>query len=288
MTQYETTGETIEIPEREIYRYLGYRGIQPEEAVSKRIQQCVLQLHKECHPRSAWEVYDLQVSPAKPLQKVTDSSSAAPSAKALSASDSEADSVQSLSASGSEADSVQSLSASDSGVDSVQALVKDSVCSICFADVRFQSRDLSRNLQGCSRIALMAATIGTGVDYLIRRAEAVSMLDAAIYQAAGAAMVEAWCDEVNTRINAAMEEQSLFARPRFSPGYGDVPLALQSDFARLLNMPGSCGISLTDTLLMVPSKSVTAFIGFSPSPQSCVLAGCEICNRKDTCSCSRC
>ena len=40
-----------------------------------------------------------------------------------------------------------------------------------------------------------------------------------------------------------------------------MPLALQKDFSRILELPKTCGITLTDTLLMVPSKSVTAFIG---------------------------
>lgn len=151
-------------------------------------------------------------------------------------------------------------------------------------DVVISSRSLSLNLKDCDTAAMMAATIGPAIDFLIRRSEAVSMLDAAVYQAAGAAFAEAWCDEVNARIVRFMRKHGYSSRPRFSPGYGDLPLSLQKDFSRILDMPKNCGISLTDTLLMTPSKSVTAFIGFYPGPEDrCTTAGCDVCEAADTC-----
>lgn len=57
------------------------------------------------------------------------------------------------------------------------------------ADVQIHSKNLARNLQGCSEVCLMAATLGIGPDRLIARASAVRMSDAVIYQAAAAAMV---------------------------------------------------------------------------------------------------
>ena len=152
------------------------------------------------------------------------------------------------------------------------------------AGLDIASAGLSRNCRGCRVLVMMAATIGPGVDFLIRRAETVSMTDAAIYQAAGAAMVEEWCDELNRKIRDFMKETyGLAARPRFSPGYGDLSLELQRDFFRILDLPHHCGMSLGDTLLMSPSKSVTAFIGFAEAEDHCVPAGCEVCG-KDNCS----
>ena len=132
---------------------------------------------------------------------------------------------------------------------------------------------------------MLAVTIGPGCDFLIRRAEAVSMTDAAIYQAAGAAMVEEWCDIVNAKIKGEMlQRYGYHDRPRFSPGYGDLPLDLQRDFFRILNLPRTCGISLGDTLLMSPSKSVTAFIGLKPGENAdCIPGGCDVCGRSDDC-----
>ena len=151
------------------------------------------------------------------------------------------------------------------------------------AGLDIPSEKLFRNCRGCCALVMMAATIGPGVDFLIRRAGTTSMTDAAIYQAAGAAMVEEWCDRLNLKIKNYMQERyGLAARPRFSPGYGDLPLELQRDFFRILNLPHTCGMSLGDTLLMSPSKSVTAFIGLAETEDSYIPAGCEICG-KDNC-----
>ena len=49
--------------------------------------------------------------------------------------------------------------------------------------------------------------------------------------------------------------------PRYSPGFGDFPLSAQREILSVLDAARAIGVSLTDTLLMVPSKSVSAVIG---------------------------
>ena len=129
------------------------------------------------------------------------------------------------------------------------------------AGLTIRSRDLYRNLSGCDDAYMFAATIGIGIDLLIKRGEVASMTDSIIYQAAGAEMIESYADSEVATLRAQEAARGYQLRPRYSPGYGDLPLALQTDFARILDMQKWCGISLTDALLMVPSKSITAFIG---------------------------
>ena len=50
-------------------------------------------------------------------------------------------------------------------------------------------------------------------------------------------------------------------RPRFSPGYGDFPLTAQRDIFAILDCPKRIGLSLNQSLLLSPTKSVTAVIG---------------------------
>ncbi len=154
---------------------------------------------------------------------------------------------------------------------------------LSFAGISVRSQNLYKNVKGCDRIVMFAATIGIGIDRLIARAELTSMTDAAIYQAAGAAFIESYCDIVNRQINETAARDGYFARPRFSPGYGDLPLAMQTDFARILNMNKTCGISLSETLLMTPSKSVTALIGLSKTNEPCIIQGCEACANAAKC-----
>ena len=71
-----------------------------------------------------------------------------------------------------------------------------------------------------------------------------------------------------------------FLRPRFSPGYGDFELGVQSDIFRVLDCPRRIGLSLNKSLLMSPSKSVTAIIGISDRQAVCA-SGCNLCDKKD-------
>lgn len=59
----------------------------------------------------------------------------------------------------------------------------------------------------------------------------------------------------------------MYTRPRFSPGYGDLPINMQKDIFAALDCPRKIGLSLNESLLMSPSKSVTAIIGVSARPK---------------------
>ena len=155
------------------------------------------------------------------------------------------------------------------------------------AGMEIRSRSLSRNLRGCENVYLMAATLGIRPDRLIARASVRHMSRAVTLQAAAAAMIEAWCDEVNQKIIREASEQGLYCRPRFSPGYGDFPLEYQQDFAQILRIQKEIGVSLTESFLMIPTKSVTAIIGITEEKQKCVLQGCEVCEQAPVCAFSR-
>ncbi len=124
----------------------------------------------------------------------------------------------------------------------------------------------------------MAATLGMEPDRLAARATAVGKMSrAVIFQAAAAAMIEQYCDTVNARIREEAAIRGLFCRPRFSPGYGDFSLLHQTELMRILRAQQSIGVTLTESLLMLPSKSVTAVIGASEQDSACTLQGRECC-----------
>ena len=133
---------------------------------------------------------------------------------------------------------------------------------VSFADVSLKSKDLGTNLAGCSQVALLAATIGPQVDTLIHRHSTVNPVYASILQATGAMFIEEVVDLVNNEIKKIAASQGLKTKPRYSPGFGDVPLDVQRDFFRLLPCT-RIGLTLMDTLIMAPEKSVTAFVGLS-------------------------
>ncbi len=135
-----------------------------------------------------------------------------------------------------------------------------STTEISFADVMLQSRDLGNNLKDCKKVALLAATLGPQVDALIRRYSSLDPVYASILQATGAMFIEEVVDLVNDEIKKIAASQGRKTKPRYSPGFGDVPLEVQKDFFRLLPCT-RIGLTLMDTLIMAPEKSVTAFVG---------------------------
>ncbi|MDO5142820.1 MAG: vitamin B12 dependent-methionine synthase activation domain-containing protein [Eubacteriales bacterium] len=153
--------------------------------------------------------------------------------------------------------------------------------TVAFGGVTMHSKNLARTLKGCTRIHLMAVTLGVGVDRLIARASAVRVSDAVLCQAVAAAMVEHCCDEVNDTIRQAAAQEGLYCRPRFSPGYGDLAIEHQRDLCHLLDTPRRIGLTVTESCLLAPIKSVTAVIGLSETPQPCHRQGCEACDKLD-------
>ena len=156
--------------------------------------------------------------------------------------------------------------------------------------MEIRSGALFRNLRGCREVILMAATLGMAPDRMAARAQAAGKMSRAVMlQAAAAALIEEVCDELNEqlRLEAAGEGKTL--RPRFSPGYGDFRLEHQTDLFRILEVQKRIGVTLTEHLLMMPSKSVTAVIGISdtaPDTQcgeqgSRPVSGCGACDRTD-------
>lgn len=144
----------------------------------------------------------------------------------------------------------------------------------------FESQNLADNLAQCSSVILLAATLGIEADKLLQRYEVLNMAKAAIVQACGAACIEAYCDILQENIckEASAHGKKLYLRPRFSPGYGDLPLENQTAIFRALECTKRIGLTLTESFLMYPTKSVTAFIGLTANPLSCHIDKCKDCD----------
>ena len=126
---------------------------------------------------------------------------------------------------------------------------------------RTKSRALFTNLKGCGKIVLFAATVGHEMDRLIKKQSLLSPAKSVCLQAIGSERVESLCDTLNAELKEQYKKQGFLLKPRFSPGYGDLPLSLQREIMPALDCAKLLGISLGENLMMSPSKSVTAIIG---------------------------
>lgn len=173
---------------------------------------------------------------------------------------------------GARSDAPEVVELMESCLDEVQGVFSGRVCyseypmkafedSLDLGFCKTESKGLCRALEGCESIILFAATVGVGIDRLIARYSLVSPARSLMLQAIGTERAEALCDIFCREIAAEKAKCGLVTRPRFSPGYGDLPLEMQRDIFAALDCPKHIGVSLGESLLMSPSKSVTAIMG---------------------------
>lgn len=122
-----------------------------------------------------------------------------------------------------------------------------------FGAFSVDSADLAESLSGCTRAVVFAATVGVDADRLIIRYGRLLPSRGVMLSAVADERIEALCDEFCSEFGSV--------RPRFSPGYGDLPLETQQDIFALLNCEKHIGLTLNQSLLMSPTKSVTAIFG---------------------------
>ena len=115
-------------------------------------------------------------------------------------------------------------------------------------------------------VAFLCGTIGAEFDAWQRRLATLSAADALLSQQIGLDAVEKVIDGLENEARKEIEEgrsgilsaSRVKLMPRRSPGYGDLPLSLSRTILDALDAPRRIGVSITDSNLLVPSKSVTA------------------------------
>lgn len=137
-------------------------------------------------------------------------------------------------------------------------------------------------LSPCRRAVLLACTLGAGFETLLRAVEARDMARAVLLDACGSALVEAGCSRVEREL--AERFPQMYGSDRFSPGYGDLPLALQRPVCAVLDASRRLGVQVTESLLLNPAKSVTAIIGLADRPQPARIRGCAFCSLAGRCT----
>lgn len=152
---------------------------------------------------------------------------------------------------------------------------------VSFPFMKVQSRALAKNLCGCDCAVLFAATVGLWPDRLVMRTVRTEPSKALAVQAFGAERIEALCDVLQEALRCEFKAQGFALRPRFSPGYGDFDIAAQRDIFRVLDCSRKIGLTLNDSMLMSPSKSVTAVIGLSRGEAATPLVRCAVCTQQN-------
>ncbi|GFH42104.1 vitamin B12 dependent methionine synthase activation domain protein [Lactococcus hodotermopsidis] len=130
---------------------------------------------------------------------------------------------------------------------------------VTHTDLVLQSKTIFNQLKNAKKVVLLAATLGIEIERQIRLYELSEMTKAFILDSACVDYIEKVCDLAEVDMNTKFSNYTL--NRRFSPGYGDLSLDIQPQFLKTLAADKQLGLTLTETNLMVPRKSVTAIIG---------------------------
>ncbi|MBE6588476.1 MAG: hypothetical protein E7647_08730 [Ruminococcaceae bacterium] len=127
---------------------------------------------------------------------------------------------------------------------------------IRIGDMEVESNNLSYALGDSGEAFVFAVTLGMGVERMLTRLSKTGVSAHFIADALSSAFAEAAADRAQEILDRKAK-----TKKRFSPGYGDLPLEIQPKILEALKAEKLLGITLTDTLLMKPQKSITAIVG---------------------------
>ena len=140
---------------------------------------------------------------------------------------------------------------------------------------------LRSHLSGCTRVCVLCATLGAQTDTLIRRAECTDMARALALDCCASALAEQLCDSIEVHLHRQFP--GCYFPYRFSPGYGDLPLEVNTPLLALLDGPRTIGLCAAASHLLTPRKSVTAILGVADHPIKSHKRSCLGCPAHDGC-----
>ncbi len=144
-----------------------------------------------------------------------------------------------------------------------------------------ESKDIASHLAKSNKCVLMAASLGLEVDMRIAYYSKVDVTKSLILDACASTAIEALCDEVQEEVRKEAANHGYNITSRFSPGYGDLPISLQKPIAQVLRTYPRMGLTVNDSSIMLPRKSVTAIIGWQKEKADADVIKCKGCNKQN-------
>ncbi len=146
--------------------------------------------------------------------------------------------------------------------------------------ITLDSKDINKLFIKTDKIAMFAISLGIEVDKKILYYAKTNVSRMVVFDALASCYIEQLCNALNEKINTKM--QGKYHTVRFSAGYGDLNINKQKQIIDSLGGYNKLGITVGESYIMLPQKSITAFVGYSDIPQksyyecaNCVLAECD-------------
>lgn len=149
--------------------------------------------------------------------------------------------------------------------------------------LKLESKDLYKVLKDCNKCILMAATLGMDIEKDIKKYSYTELTKGIIIDSCGTTAIEEVCDKVQDEIKNTILKDGQYLTFRYSPGYGDLPIEKNIEILNILNGQKEIGLTITNSGIMIPRKSVVAIIGISDKNIKHSRKSCSSCNNKNTC-----
>lgn len=135
---------------------------------------------------------------------------------------------------------------------------------------------ISHAMKGAEKYAVFTATIGEEFDNFSRQLKAEDdILRVFIADALGSVLAEATVTLLMKQLEVMVDKEGMHISNNYSPGYCDWFLAEQKQLFSFFP-EGSTGITLTDSCLMLPVKSVSGIVALGKDVKRREY-GCNIC-----------
>jgi hypothetical protein len=140
--------------------------------------------------------------------------------------------------------------------------------------MKFRSRVLAKNLQRIERVFPYVLTIGGSLETTAH--SSVSITTKLVFETVGDLALESALEHVKQHIS---RQYGLEATSDMGPGQLDWPIEQQEELFLLLgNVKERIGVTLTESLMMMPRKSISGII----FPKEETFISCQLC-RRDKC-----
>lgn len=146
-----------------------------------------------------------------------------------------------------------------------------------------EGQNIKNHLKNSNKCAVIVVTLGSMVDFKIKYYEKINLTKAVILDACATTYIEEICDKVQEEIKEIARKEGKNITFRYSPGYGDFPITSQGYILNILDANKRVGVTATESSILIPRKSVTAFIGFQIEEQK-KINKCLSCNKYNSCN----
>lgn len=151
------------------------------------------------------------------------------------------------------------------------------------SELNFSGSDMKEHLNGASECILFAATLGAESERLSAMYQKTDMEEAVIFDCVCDAYIEAFSDDYCDALLKDYRQRGLYLNTRYSPGYGDFGIEHQQQFISLLNCERTIGLTVNESSVLLPRKSITGVMGIFSAPPEGKSRGCAACNMTAVC-----